>query len=49
MMSIELYERLFAKLQAATLINKGLDKIDNGAEGQDSSSFMDQMRKKYGE
>ena len=47
MMSIELYERLFAKLQAATLINKGLDEIDNGAEGQDSSSFMDQMRKKY--
>ena len=47
MMSIELYEEIFAKIQAAALINESLDEIDNGATPIDGYVFFDQMKKKY--
>ena len=49
MMSIELYEELFAKMQAAALINAGLDEIDSGAAPVDGKTFFDSMRAKYGQ
>ena len=48
MMSIKLYEEMFAKVQAATLINAGLDGIENGAEPMDGKDFFESMRAKYG-
>ena len=47
MMSIELYEEMFAKVQAAALINESLDEIDHGATPTDGHEFFDQMKKKY--
>ena len=49
MMSVELYEELFAKTQAAALINAGLDEIDSGAKPADGKEFFASMRTKYGE
>ena len=46
MMSIELYEELFAKAQAAALINAGLDEIEKGAAPSDGKAFFDTMRAK---
>ena len=40
-------EELFAKVQAATLINEGIDEIDNGAEGIDIDKFFDDLTNKY--
>ena len=48
MMSIKLYEEMFAKMQAAALINTGLDDIDNGAKAVDGNEFFASMREKYG-
>ena len=48
LMSIELYEELFTKMQAAALINAGLDEIDSGAEPADGKGFFASMRTKYG-
>lgn len=47
MMSTDLYEELFAKLQAA-LINEGIDEIEKGAKGMDGDEFLNRMSKKYG-
>lgn len=48
MMSVQLYEEMFAKLQAAVLINESLDEIEKGAVSMDGKEFFDSMRKKYG-
>lgn len=47
-MSIALFEKLFAKVQAAALINESLDEIDGGAKGMDADEFFNHMAKKYG-
>lgn len=48
MMSVKLYEEMFAKMQAAALINAGLDEIENGAQSISGKKFFDAMRAKYG-
>ena len=48
MMSVKLYEEMFAKMQAAALINASLDDIDNGAKSISGTEFFDSMREKYG-
>ena len=48
MMSVKLYEEMFAKMQAAALINAGLDEMDNGATPADGTEFFSAMRAKYG-
>ncbi|MCD8040911.1 MAG: type II toxin-antitoxin system Phd/YefM family antitoxin [Clostridia bacterium] len=48
MMSVKLYEELFAKMQAAALINESLDEIDNGAPLMDGEEFFKSMKAKYG-
>lgn len=47
MMSVKLYEEMFAKMQSAALINAGLDDMENGndVEGED---FFKAVRAKYG-
>ena len=49
MMSIKHYEEMFALVQAASLINAGLDEIDKGAVPVDGKDFFNSMRNKYGE
>ena len=46
-MSVKLYEEMFAKMQAAALINAGLDSIDGGATPTDGNEFFASMRAKY--
>ena len=48
MMSVKLYEEMFAKMQAAALINAGLDDIENGAKPVGGTEFFGEMRAKYG-
>ena len=48
MMSIKLYEEMFAKMQAAALINASLDDIENGATPVNGTEFFGTMRAKYG-
>ena len=48
MMSVKLYEEMFAKMQAAALINASLDDIENGATPVNGADFFDAMRAKYG-
>ena len=48
MMSIDIFEELFAKVQAAALINEGIDEIEKGAKGMDGDEFLNRMSKKYG-
>ncbi len=48
MMSVKLYEEMFAKMQAAALINASLDDIDNGATSVNGTEFFGAMRQKYG-
>ena len=47
MMSVKLYEEMFAKMQAATLINAGLEEVENGATPINGKDFFNSMRKKY--
>lgn len=47
MMSIALYEEMFAQLHAAMMINKSLDDIENGAELVDGVAFLDELKKKH--
>lgn len=49
MMSIKLYEEMFAKMQEAALINAGLDDIENGAVPVNGSEFFSAMRARYEE
>ena len=48
MMSVSLYEELFAKLHEALLINEALEEIDKGAKGVDGLKFLDELKTKYG-
>ena len=48
MMSVKLYEEMFAKMQAAALINASLDVIENGATPISGTEFFGEMRAKYG-
>jgi prevent-host-death family protein len=48
MMSIALFEELFAKVQAAALINEGIDEIKKGAKGMYGDEFFNRMNKKHG-
>lgn len=47
MMSLKLYEEMFSQIQAAALINAGLEEADNGAVPVDGKEFFDSMRRKY--
>ena len=47
MMSIKLYEEMFAKMQAAALINAGVEEVDNAATPVDGNEFFKSMRAKY--
>lgn len=47
LMSVKLYEETFAKLQTATLINAGLDEIENGATPISGGAFFENIKKKY--
>lgn len=47
LMSIELYNEMFAKAQAAKLINAGLDEIEAGAKPVGGAEFFAEMRGKY--
>ena len=47
MMSVKLYEEMFAKMQAAALINASLDHIENGATPVSGTEFFGTMRAKY--
>ncbi len=48
MMSVKLYEEMFAKMQTAALINAGLEEAESGAAPMDGKEFFDSMRSKYG-
>lgn len=48
MMSIELYEKIFAEIQAASLINEGIFEIENNSKPVDGNEFFSQMKEKYG-
>ena len=48
MMSVKLYEEMFAKMQAAALINAGLDEVESGAKPVNGKEFFGAMREKYG-
>lgn len=48
MMSLKLYEEMFAKMQAAALINAGLDEIESGAKSVSGEEFFNNMKAKYG-
>ncbi len=47
MMSVKLYEEMFAKMQAAALLNAGLEDIEQGAVPMDGENFFGSMREKY--
>ena len=47
MMSLELFEEMFAKVQAATLINESLTDIENGEEPVDGKEFFSKLKSKY--
>lgn len=48
MMSVKLYEEMFAKMQAAALINASLDDIENGAKPISGEDFFSSMRTRSG-
>ena len=48
MMSISLYEELFAKLSEALLVNQALDEIEKGAKGVDGFDYLKQLKKNNG-
>ena len=48
MMSLKLYEEMFAKMQAAALINAGLDEIESGEKPVSGEGFFNNMKAKYG-
>lgn len=47
-MSLDLYEKTFAKMQAALLINESVTEIENGAAPTNGKTFFDNMKAKYG-
>ena len=42
------YEEMFAKMQAAALINASLDDVENGATPVSGTEFFGTLRAKYG-
>lgn len=48
LMSIKLYEEMFAKIQAAELINSSLNDIKNSANAVDGEDFLNILKEKYG-
>ena len=48
LMSIPLYEKTMAEVQAATLVNEALDEIDAGAQPVEGHSFLTSMKERYG-
>lgn len=48
MMSLKLYEEMFAKTQAAALVNAGIDEMENGANPISGEEFFEKMKAKYG-
>ena len=48
MMSIELFEKMFAKLTTATLINESLDDKNNELSSKEGSIFFNELKNKYG-
>ena len=46
MMSVRLYEEMFAKAQTAALINSALDEIDAGAKPVSGEEFFGRMKEK---
>lgn len=47
MMSIELFEEMFAKVQVATLINESIKDVENGSKPLDGKQFLSEMKEKY--
>lgn len=47
MMSIDLYEQMFAKMQAAALINEALDEVKNEVKSKDVNEVFKMLRAKY--
>ena len=48
MMSISLYEELFAKLSEALMVNQALDEIEKGEKGVEGFEFLKQLKNKNG-
>ena len=48
MMSVSLYEELFAKLHEALLINEALEEIEKGEKGVDGFKLLEELKLKYG-
>lgn len=46
-MSVDMYEEMFAKSQAVTKIKQGLAELDSGAKTVDAFEFLDGLAKKY--
>ena len=46
-MSVELYEKMFAKMQAALLINESLHVAEAGIQPIEGKEFFTQMKNKY--
>ena len=47
MMSIDLFEEMFAKIHAAALINESLNDIERGEEPVDGKEFFAELRSKH--
>lgn len=49
MMSVSLYEELFAKMSEALLVNQAIDELEKGAKGVDGFELLKQLKAKYGQ
>ena len=49
MMSVALYEELFAKMSEALLVNQAIDELEKGAKGVDGFELIKQLKTKYGQ
>lgn len=49
MMSVSLYEELFAKMSEALLVNQAIDELEKGAKGVDGFELLKQLKTKYGQ
>ena len=48
MMSVKLYEEMFAKMYEAALVNAAIEEYESGVEGIPGKQFFEEMRTKYG-
>lgn len=46
-MSVEMYEELFAKLQVASKVNAGIDELQNGSSTVSAKNFMKGLAGQY--